>query len=229
MWARRLLPLALLALTIAPTTSAQRGGFGGGFRGFGGRGFGYGAAAHTFGRGGFIGGPRGFIGGIGFGRGFIGRGSFRIGGLHGGFGGWYGRTAWSPGVWWPAVYAPTYAYGVPYGYGWAAPPVVTVVEVPPVTTQPSSIVIYDTPRRLATREEDRIERPAESARASGSPIYLVATKAGVIWAARAYWVEGGSLQLVTMREERKSVPLEQVDRPFTEQLNRERRIDFRLP
>ncbi|HET8550380.1 MAG TPA: hypothetical protein VFL57_20355 [Bryobacteraceae bacterium] len=250
MSARSWLTLLLVVLMSAASASAQRGGFGGGFRGgggFAGRGFGgHGFAGHRFGghgfgRGGFISGPRGFAGGIGFGHGIRGRGAFRVGGFHGGFGGWYWRRPWTTGAWWPAawwpsVYAPAYTYGAPYGYGygygygWApsAAPVVTVVEIPPMTVAPpATIVINETPRPAPARE-DRREAPAEAARTSTSPVYLIAAKSGTIWAARAYWVEGGSLHFVTMHDERRTIALDEVDRVFSEQLNRERRVDFRL-
>ena len=233
MSAPRWLTVAVLGLMLAGTASAQRGGFrggfgGGGFRGgsgIGGRGFG----GHSFGRGGFVLGHRGFIGGIGFHHSpFFGGGSFRLGGFRYGFGGWYGRTAWSPGVWWPSTYVPFYSYAEPYPY-WAPPvPAVTVVAVPAIAAEPSTIVINDG-REAAVVREERQETRTPGWRASGSPLYLIATKSGDIWAARAYWVEAGAVQIITRREERRSIPLDQVDRALSDQLNRERRVDFQLP
>ena len=61
-------------------------------------------------------------------------------------------------------------------------------------------------------------------------IYLIAFKnQDVIRAAEAYWVTGTSLHYVTLQHEQKQVPLDSVDRAFTYRLNRERRVDFRLP
>jgi hypothetical protein len=193
-----------------------------GGRGFGGFGFG--------GRGGFIHGHRGFVGGIGFRHGFRGGANFGFGGFRAGFGGWYGRTPWSAGVWWPASYVPFYSYAAsPYPY-WAPPsPAVTVITVPPAMAAPSTIVINERmPAPPAEREEYQESR-APGWRASGSPLYLVATKSGEIWAARAYWVEDGALQIITRREDRKSIPVDQIDRALSEQLNGERRVEFHLP
>jgi hypothetical protein len=45
----------------------------------------------------------------------------------------------------------------------------------------------------------------------------------------AYWVQGGMLHYVTREHEMREVPLAEVDRRFSEQINRDKRVDFRLP
>ena len=64
---------------------------------------------------------------------------------------------------------------------------------------------------------------------SGQQIYLIAFKDHHIEAAIAYWVEADSLHYVTRQNERRQAPLDSIDRPFSEQINRDRHIDFRLP
>jgi hypothetical protein len=61
------------------------------------------------------------------------------------------------------------------------------------------------------------------------PIYLIAHRDHRIEAAIAYWVEGDTLHYVTRQREKKQIPLDEIDRAFSEQLNRDRRVDFRLP
>ena len=229
MWPRRSYCIAVVAVLLTASSAfAQRGGFGG--RGHGGFGFGArGFGGHNFGRGGFYSGHRGFVGGIGFGRGFAGRAHVRIGGFRAGFGGWYGRSPWSAGVWWPAVYSPIYSYVPPYPYYAYAPdyayapaaPNVTIITVPPSVVEPPP-VRYQAPAPPSASAE-RPPRPA------GSPVYLLAIKDGTVWAARAYWIEDSTIQLLTVRDERKSITADQVDRALTEQLNRDRGVEFRLP
>ena len=50
-----------------------------------------------------------------------------------------------------------------------------------------------------------------------------------IRAAAAYWVTGQTLHYVTLEHEERQVPLDTVDRQFSAQLNRERRVQFQLP
>jgi hypothetical protein len=64
---------------------------------------------------------------------------------------------------------------------------------------------------------------------SREPLYLIAFTDHRITAALAYWVEGDTLHYVTREHEQKQVPLDGVDRAFSEQLNRDRRVEFRLP
>jgi len=60
-------------------------------------------------------------------------------------------------------------------------------------------------------------------------IYLIAFKEDQIRAALAYWVENGTLYYVTRQGKREQAPLDSLDREFSEQLNRERGLEFRLP
>jgi hypothetical protein len=61
------------------------------------------------------------------------------------------------------------------------------------------------------------------------PLYLVAFQDGVIRAALAYWVDGATLHYVDLDHVQKQVALASVDRGLSDRLNRERRVDFRLP
>jgi hypothetical protein len=212
MWTGQSAVILIVLLVTASNAWAQRGVSG--HRGFGG---------YSFGRGGFIPAHGGFVGRIGFGRGFARGGHVRIGGFHAGFGGWYGRSPWSAGVWWPALYAPTYPYIPPYGYNAYSPsaPPVTVITIPPPRPELAPPVRYSPPPEP--------ESPRTPRSTNASPVYLVATRDGIVWAARAYWVEDGTLQLFTVRDERKSIKREEIDLALTDQFNRERGVEFRMP
>jgi hypothetical protein len=212
----------IAALIFASVLAAQRGGHGG-FRGGGGHGFrGGGGFVHGRGfSGGFVRGhQRGFVGsGFRFNRGFYGgyRGGYsrHFGrGWSGngivGFGGWYGAPYWSS----PIVYS-TPAYAYPYDVGY---PAVSIVTVPadPAPSRPAIIINEN------IRPQARYESPR-------SPVYLIATTDSVVWAALAYWVEDDVLHFVTSKGERRQIPFSQLDRPLTEQLNRERNVELRLP
>ncbi len=71
-------------------------------------------------------------------------------------------------------------------------------------------------------------RPVQS-REYQEPIYLIAFSDHRIQACLAYWVEGDTLHYVTREHEHKQIGLDGIDRAFSEQLNRDRRVEFRLP
>jgi hypothetical protein len=191
------------------------GGFGGGFRGgYGGYGgFGYG-------RGFGLGYGRGFYGGYGYGPGYW-----------GGYGG-LGLGSW--GSLWYGYSDDPYYTSPGYTSGYAAPaeynPSPNVTVIYPGTAQPQ----YSAPVQPVMRTYDQYGQevqPEASAApaASGSPIYLVAAKDQTIHAAAAYWVDGKTLHYVTLQHEERQMPLDSVDRAFSMQLNRERRVQFQLP
>lgn len=60
-------------------------------------------------------------------------------------------------------------------------------------------------------------------------VFLIAMKDHTIYPAIAYWVENSTLNYISREGVRKQVGLGDVDREFSEQLNKEREIDFALP
>jgi len=226
----RTLRVCVLLVLVSTAVFAQRGGGfrGGGFQGGGG--FRGGGGFH--GGGGFYGGQGGFRGGgfrsgmrpgVGFHhtRGFF-RPAFRSSRFFGGFGGYGIGLGFGYGVGtfgYPGYYDYNYysyprvisaippAY--PYPYYESAPVVVTQNFGPPAP-------VYS--RDYAPRAEEYRE-----------PIYLIAHRDHRIEAAIAYWVEGDTLHYVTRQREKKQIPLDEIDRAFSEQLNRDRRVEFRLP
>lgn len=62
-----------------------------------------------------------------------------------------------------------------------------------------------------------------------APLILFALKDGTIRAATSYAMEGNTLRYVTPDGKTMEVPLDAIDRPLTERLNRERNVEVRLP
>jgi hypothetical protein len=60
-------------------------------------------------------------------------------------------------------------------------------------------------------------------------IFLIAMKDHTIYPVIAYWVDKETLNYVTVESGVKRVPLDQVDRDLSRQLNEERNVEFRLP
>lgn len=227
------------------------GGFSGGHGGFGGGGFRGGGMMGGGGvirGGGFSSGFRGPVHG-GFGGGTF-HGPFRGGnfgfrnGFHNGFGrfgfrfrgprfvGFYGYPFYGFGYgygygydpFWSDssdYYAPAVSYSMPYepyygGYG--SEPVI-------INQEPAPVVINEPPPAAAAPYQAAPMPPP-----SNEPIsYLIAFNDHNIKLALAYWTENHNLRYVTMEHEIKTAPLSSVDRDLSMQLNRERRIPFRLP
>ncbi|HUI56383.1 MAG TPA: hypothetical protein VLY04_15515 [Bryobacteraceae bacterium] len=246
---RVLLRISLCFLLAGGLLMAQRGGMrggGGGFRGAsmgggfraGGIGGAYGGGAF---RGGGIGGGvyGGFRGGFGFGRPFFGNRGFFGAGFYSPY--FYGYPYYGLGYGYgPDYYDPYGAYGSPYisynslyggypaqAYSYNPSPNVTVVYAPP---QQAPAPVYSPAPEPVTRTYDQYGQEVQPGGSSnGSPIYLIAMKDHVIRAAASYWADGKTLHYVTLEREEKQVPLDSVDRDFSLQLNRERRVPFRLP
>src|SRR5579864_2687221 len=239
---KHLAPFVLCCLLALPAVAQRGGGMRGG--GMHGGGFSRGGYGGGFSRGGFGGG--GFRSGGFIGSGFGYRGGFGNGGFRGGFYGhrgfyrnrfffggigfsfspysypWYGGSWYPYGGYYP--YAGDYAYPDYYTSYQPSPNVVVYSDPAP----PPVPVYQPPPVRPEVREY--AEGPASSTQQYEPPIYLIAFKnQEVIRAAQAYWVERGILHYVTLQHEQKQAPLESVDRAFSNRLNRERRVDFRLP
>jgi hypothetical protein len=228
---RRLLTIALCGL-LAGSGMAQRRGGGGFNRGGGGASRGGGFAGGGFGRGGFAGGA-------------FGHGDFR-GSRSFGFRGFYGASwpyayayyPWYDFGYWPSYYSyyDPYTYDrYPGTYSYAAyntSPNVTVIY--PAQAQSAPNVVHTQPANSLFREYDEYGQevtraPTSSGNAAASPIYLIAFRNHEIRAAAAYWVDGKTVRYITLQHEEKQAPLDTIDRDFSLQLNRERRVQFQLP
>ena len=239
----RIVLCCLLAAGAYAQRGGGRGGFGGG--GFGGGGFRGGGMHGGFGGGGFGGGgfagggfhgggTRGFIGASHisgviphhFGRRLSGGFGFAGFGAHRGFfgGGWGYGVGFAGGYWpwsgigyWDPFWDSAYAYPAYTSYN--SSPGVTVVYVPPAYEAP--------PPRQSARPVIREYRDEYGA--AKQIVYLIAFKDGNIRAATRYWIDGNTLRYVTREGQERSASLETVDRAFSDQLNRDQHVEFKLP
>ena len=90
----------------------------------------------------------------------------------------------------------------------------------------SSVRIYRTPVRSATPEPTRA--PREMVADQKATIYLIAYKDNSIHSAIGYWTEGDTLHYVTQQGTVNRISLDQVDKPLSDQLNSERKVDFQI-
>jgi hypothetical protein len=60
-------------------------------------------------------------------------------------------------------------------------------------------------------------------------MFLIAMKDHTIYPVIAYWVDGDTLNYITVQGVKNSVSLDLVDRDFSKQINKERKVEFGLP
>jgi len=114
-------------------------------------------------------------------------------------------------------------------------------------TQPPVVIINqyfkpDAPNPVL-RDYSNVPLPAPGAQPESQPppenaaattndqqvIFLIAMKDHTIFPAIAYWVEGDTLNYITIQGSKNSVSLGLVDRDFSQQINKDRKVDFGLP
>lgn len=153
------------------------------------------------------------------------------------------------------VYVGGYGYGYGYDLGAPAPVMAPGYEQPMMAPQqvtPPVVIInqgyqpqvanplvreynelpeptlrtYDAPIHPVPDPGEVRRQPVEEAKAT---IYLIAFKDHTILPALAYWVDGDTLNYVTQNGTPNRASLELIDREFSKQLNRERKVEFALP
>jgi hypothetical protein len=145
---------------------------------------------------------------------FFNSGFFPVFGFGYGYGGYYGGYPYYPyydssyydpyGYYDPGYYAGAYGYAGGYD-GYAGYP---VAAAPTVINQ-------------------SIAAPPEGYYRAAD-YYLIAFNDHTIQAAISFTVVGDTLRFITRQNEQKMAPLSSVDVRFSEQINRDRRVDFRL-
>ena len=144
------------------------------------------------------------------------------------------------------IYAyPAYIGG--YGYGYAQqpdqPPANANGDSAPTPAQPPVVInqyfgqappdqgAQGPPANAAESNFHYYQAPAndDAAPPSDSSYYLIAFKEHTVYSAVAYYTEGDTLHYFTSGNVHNQVSLSLVDRPLTEQLNRQRNVDVRLP
>jgi hypothetical protein len=81
------------------------------------------------------------------------------------------------------------------------------------------------PPAISPQPQPGAPPPADDQQAT----YLIAMRDRTIYLAIAYWVQGDTLNYVTVDGKQNRVSLSLVDRDLSRQLNRERNVPFRLP
>jgi hypothetical protein len=198
------------------------GGGGGGFRGGGSVGGGFRGGGSV--GGGFRGGVGGFRGGGFRGTGFIGnRFGFGVGlgygwpYYYGGYPYYYGYGGYpyyDPYYYDDSYYAP---YAANYGGGTYAPAASYAPQQPVVINQNLQ------PSRAVQAA------PSNEPYYHAADFYLIAFNDHTIRAVLDYHVDGNTISWTSREHEDKSAPLSTVDRRFSEQINRDRHVEFRLP
>ncbi len=235
---------AVFILSLSPMIAfAQRGG--GGHGGGGGGGFHGGSVGGGGSRGfsgGSVGGYRGGVSGGAYGGyrgGYGGYGGYR-GGYYGGYrGGYRGGWGWGFGIgvgwpywgygwgypyygYWPGYYD-TYD---PYDYGYGSP------AYPDYSYNGTAGYNSGAPTAVVN-QNFAPSNPSASGNAGSyyrsTDYYLIAFTDHSIQAVTAYHVAGDQLVFTTRENVEKRAPLASVDRRFSEQLNRDRRVQFQLP
>ena len=133
----------------------------------------------------------------------------------------------------PAIYA----FGYPTGYGspaydldYAQP----FAYAPPYPSAPeynyASQSGYAPVYNESRYDQPLYSAPSRSESYSSMPdFYMIAFNDGSIQAALAYSVDGDILRWTTRNHLERRAPVAAVDLRFSEQLNRDRRVEFRLP
>jgi hypothetical protein len=137
------------------------------------------------------------------------------------------------------IYAyPVYVGGFGYGYASSAPDQSTPDANP---TAPPAVVINQYFGQPPAEQEPQpdatasnfhyYQAPANDDTAPSDPAsyYLIAFKDHTIYSAVAYYTDGDTLHYFTSGNVHNQVSLALVDRQLTEQLNRDRNVDVRLP
>jgi len=145
---------------------------------------------------------------------------------------------------------PIYVGGYGYGYGYGTDPdsqpapqqqaPTVVYAYPPQQQAPPQVIINQTFVSPGTQPAAEPEpdtgvyqapsRPlAEGTSSTKVPVFLIAYADHSVYTAVAYWVEDDTLHYITTDGKHNQASLALIDRKMSEDLNKERDIDFRLP
>ena len=135
----------------------------------------------------------------------------------------------------PAPYSPASAYqgqaaGYGNGYDQATQPPVVIINqyftpdvAHPVVRDYSNARLPE-PGPPAANAADSAVNPSDQ-----QVMFLIAMKDHTIFPAIAYWVDGDTLNCITVQGSKNTVSLDLVDRDFSKQINKERNVEFGLP
>jgi hypothetical protein len=210
--------IALLSpLLLSPAYAQRGGGHGGG-----------GGGGHAV--GGFSGrAVGGFRGGY-YGGGFYG-GRYWGGGLYFGLGGWgypyyYGYPYYGGYPYY--AYSPYYNSYDPYAYGggYSAP---NYGYPPQQSSYPPQQPSYPPQQSSYPPQSQSRPAPTQSSASNSQGYYLIAFNDHTLQAATAYKVEDGQIHWITREGQERQAPLSSVDIEFSQQMNRDRHVEFPIP
>jgi hypothetical protein len=124
------------------------------------------------------------------------------------------------------------AYAQPGDQAQASPVVIINQYFQPDTPNP---VVRDysnvpLPQGVSRTPDGQPVATSDAAPQDSQPImFLIAMKDHTIFPALAYWVDGDTLNYITTQGTKNSASLDLVDRAFSQQLNKERKVEFGLP
>lgn len=93
-----------------------------------------------------------------------------------------------------------------------------VRQYEPGSGEESNVRVYHAPT------PEPVEAPQEEA-----AVYLIAFKDSTVYPATDFWVQDDTLHYVTLQGRHNQASLSLIDHQLTQRLNRERKVDFRLP
>lgn len=134
-----------------------------------------------------------------------------------------GSWAWPMAGWWEFAPLPQNYPSAPQA---AAPPPTIIVFAQLAPSQNLAARQPSAPAAAAVPPKSPAASPAPP---QASPLYLIALKDGVIRPAVSYRVEDTVLHYMDLGGAPQQVPLDRVDRALSAELNRQRRVPFRLP
>lgn len=133
-----------------------------------------------------------------------------------------------------APYSQTGYQAAPYNNGYdqmTQPPVVIINQyfrpdsANPVVRDYSNVPLPE----AAPQPENPGDASANANTSDQQVMFLIAMKDHTIFPAVAYWVEGDTLNYITVQGVKNSASLDLVDREFSKQINKERKVEFGLP
>jgi hypothetical protein len=134
-----------------------------------------------------------------------------------------------------APYSPGTYQAPSYGNGYdqmTQPPVVIINQyfrpdtANPVVRDYSNVPLPEPGSQLLSPQPNNDQA---STTADQQVMFLIALKDHTIFPAIAYWVEADTLNYITVQGAKNSVSLDLVDRDFSKQINKERKVEFGLP
>jgi len=187
-------------------------------------------------RGGYNGGyNHGYYGGynrFGYGRSYY---SFGFYGYPYGYGYGFGWPYWGYGGWgWPVGYYDSYSYPYDYyGAGYSSGYGYDPYAYNAYGSNPDGYGYAQQQPYMPPQNYSPTPPPSGTSTESyyrGKPdYYLIAMTDHTIQAVLDYHVEGDDLVCTTREHGQKRIPLASIDRRFTEQINRDRRVEIRIP